>query len=254
MGRGYTGGSVRRRGDIDCRSGVNMRPGFIGFAVLWLVVTCWTSGAYSQVAPSAVERAGYRGVLAAAARGYADEIHTLAENGADLDVRDVYGRTPLHLAAYGAHHGAMRALVAAGADPNGLEDDRYDIVTIAAVADDLETLEMALSLGARADNITSPYDGTALIAAAHLGHVEIVLTLIDAGAPLDHVNNLGWTAVIEAIVLGAGGPQHVETLDTLIRAGANLQLADREGRTPLELARQYGHDTMVQMLIHAGAQ
>jgi ankyrin repeat protein len=233
---------------------VNLRPGFIGSAILWFVVTCWTAGVHSQVAPSAGEMAGYSGLLAAATRGHADVIRALVANGADLDVRDAHDRTPLHVATYGAHHASMRALVAAGADPNALEDDRYDIVTIAAVADDLEALETALSLGARADNITSPYYGTALIAAAHLGHVEIVRALINAGAPLDHVNNLGWTAVIEAIVLGDGGPRHVETLKILMRARANLQLADQNGRTPLELARLYGHDTKVQMLIRAGAQ
>lgn len=233
---------------------MNARSGFIGFTILWFVVACWTTGVHSQVPPSAGEMAGYSGLLAAATRGHADVIRALAANGADLDVRDAHGRTPLHVATYGAHHTAMRALVTAEADPNALEDDRYDIVTIAAVADDLETLETALSLGTRADNITSPYDGTALIAAAHLGHVEIVRALINAGAPLDHVNNLGWTAVIEAIVLGDGGPRHIETLDILIRAGANLQLADRGGRTPLELARLHGHDTMLQMLVRAGAK
>ena len=84
----------------------------------------------------------------------------------------------------------------AGANPNALERDRYDIVTIAAVANDVATLALALGLGASAKNVTSRYDGTALIAAAHLGHVEVVRLLIRAGAPLDHVNNLGWTALI----------------------------------------------------------
>ncbi len=44
-------------------------------------------------------------------------------------------------------------------------------------------------------------------------------TLIQAGAPLDHVNNLGWTAVIESIVLGDGGPRHTDTLAALVGAG-----------------------------------
>ena len=55
--------------------------------------------------------------------------------------------------------------------------------------------------------------------------------LIAAGAPLDHVNNLHWTAVIESIVLGNGGPRHVETLRALVKAGANLQLTDRTRNT-----------------------
>ena len=104
-----------------------------------------------------------------------------------------------------ASRDATRTLLRLGADPNALESQQYDIVTIAAVADDVPMLRIALDGGCRPNNITSPYQGTALIAAAHLGHVEVVRTLIAAGAPLDHVNNLGWTALIESIVLGDGG-------------------------------------------------
>ena len=50
------------------------------------------------------------------------------------------------------------------------------------------------------------YDGTAPIAAAHLGHDGVVRQLIAAGAPLDHVNNLHWTALIESIVAGRRRP------------------------------------------------
>jgi hypothetical protein len=76
----------------------------------------------------------------------------------------------------------MRALAAAAADPNAMDDERYDMVTVASVAGDVPTLELALSLGCSAKNITSPYGGTALIAAAHLGHAEVVRVLIRAGA------------------------------------------------------------------------
>jgi ankyrin repeat protein len=93
-----------------------------------------------------------------------------------------------------------------------------------------------------------------LIAAAHLGHAEVVRTLIRAGAPLDHVNNLGWTALIESIVLGDGGPKHIDTLKALIEAKANLNLPDRSGRTPLALARARGYGSMVKLLQEAGAR
>jgi ankyrin repeat protein len=202
----------------------------------------------AQVPPSAGEKSGYTGVFAAAARGDAEGIQRLVARGARTDVRDGHSRTPLHVAAYGRHHDAMRALVAAGAAPNALEGDRYDIVTIAAVADDVPTLKVALDLGCSAKNVTSRYDGTALIAAAHLGHAEVVRTLIAAGAPLDHVNNLGWTALIESIVLGDGGARHTATLKALIEAGASTKLADRQGRTPLELARSRGYKQMVALL------
>lgn len=100
---------------------------------------------------------------------------------------------------------------------------------------------------------TSRYDGTALIAAAHLGHAEVVRELIRAGAPLNRVNNLGWTAVIEAIVLGDGGADHQATLKHLIDAKADLNLADRNGTRPLGLARGRGYAPMVKMLEAAGA-
>ena len=208
------------------------------------------SAAQAQVPPSAGEKSAYKGLHAAAARGDAAEIKRVlaGAKAVQVDARDGYGRTPLHVAAYGRHHDAMRALVAAGANPNALENDRYDIVTIAAVADDVLTLKIALELGCSAKNVTSRYDGTALIAAAHLGHAEVVRTLIAAGAPLDHVNNLHWTALIESIVLGDGGPRHTETLKALLDAGASAKLTDRQGRTPLELARSRGYKEMIALL------
>ncbi len=218
------------------------------------LLACLTGTVNAQVPPSPAERAAYTGLLAAAAKGDAAAIRSLAAKGAQVDVRDGHRRTPLHVAAYGKHHAAMRALVAAGANPNALERDRYDIVTIASVADDVPTLRLALELGCSAKNITSRYDGTALIAAAHLGHAEVVRVLIRAGAPLDHVNNLGWTALIESIVLGKGGPRHTDTLKALVEAGANVNLPDRNRRTPLALARNRGYAEMVGILEKAGAR
>ena len=158
------------------------------------------------------------------------------------------------MATFRKNRDAISALAAAGADINALENDRYDAVTIAAVADDVGTLRMLLQLKASAKQITSRYDGTALIAAAHLGHDLVVKMLIDAGAPLDHVNNLGWTALIESIVLGNGGSRHTETLRALVRAGANVNIADRNGQTPLALARSRSYKNMVQILEKAGAK
>jgi ankyrin repeat protein len=122
------------------------------------------------------------------------------------------------------------------------------------VANDEETLRLLLALGASAKQVTSRYDGTALIAAAHLGHAGVVRQLIAAGAPLDHVNNLHWTATIESIVLGDGGLRHQATLKALVDAGANLQLSDREGRTPLQLAQARGYREMVKLLEAARAR
>jgi ankyrin repeat protein len=208
----------------------------------------------AQTAPTAAEAASYQGLHAAAHRGDLAQIAKLVAARADLNARDARGHTPVHVASFARQREAIRALAAAGANIELLENDRYDAVTIASVADDEETLRVLLALGASAKLVTSRYDGTALIAAAHLGHDGVVRQLIAAGAPLDHVNNLHWTAVIEAIVLGDGGPRHQATLKALVDAKANLQLKDRDGRTPLALARARGYAAMVKMLEAAGAK
>ena len=223
-------------------------------AWLTIVFLALTVPASAQVAPSAAEIAGYHGLHAAAAKDDAAEIERLVKTGAAIDVRDNYQRTPLHVAIYKSHGDAARALLRLGADPNALEAQKYDIVTIAAVADDVPMLKLALEGGGSAKNITSPYDGTALIAAAHLGHDQVVRVLIAAKAPLDHVNNLGWTALIESIVLGDGGRRHVACLEALVKAGANVNLADRNGATPLTLTREHHYTEMVRILEGAGAR
>lgn len=203
--------------------------------------------ASAQIAPSANESARYTGLLAAAHKGDLAKLNTLLAKKPALEVRDERQRTPLHVATHAKQREAIRLLAAAGANLNALEFQRYDPVTIAAVANDEETLALLLQLGASAKNVTSLYDGTALIAAAHLGHLGVVKQLIAAGAPLDHVNNLHWTAMIEAVVLGDGGKNHTEIVRALLAAGANPTLADREGNTPLMLARAHGYSAMVRL-------
>lgn len=238
---------------MSCRSPSGTRRALVilGTVVALLVAP---APALAQRPPSDAEVKSYRGLHAAAANGDAAEIGRLIAAGADREARDRNGRTPLHVAAFRRQYDAARALMLRGADPNALDAQRYDIITIAAVADDLLMLQIALEGGASARNMTSPYDGTALIAAAHLGHEEVVKMLIKAGAPLDHVNNLGWTALIESIVLGDGGPRHTETLRALVAAGANPNLADRQDVTPLALARARGYAEMTVILEQAGAR
>ena len=217
-------------------------------------VTLLAGGAGAQTPPSERELRIYAGLHDAAARGDIAEIEKLAAEGEKLNIQDAKSRTPLHVAAYLKQHAAARALLKLGANPNALEIDRYDIVTIAAVANDLEMLKIALEGGASAKNITSRYAGTALIAAAHLGHAEAVKLLIAAKAPLNHVNNLGWTALMEAVVLGNGGANHTATVRALAEANCDVNIPDKQGTTALQHARRRGYVEIARILENAGAR
>jgi hypothetical protein len=78
---------------------------------------------------------------------------------------------------------------------------------------------------------------------------ELLRTEID----VDHVNNLGWTALLEAIILGDGGPRHTEVVRLLLEGGADPNLADDSGVRPLRHARKAGHDEIARLLVAAGA-
>lgn len=203
----------------------------------------------AQSGPSQTQVAAYSGLLQAAHEDDLTSVLALIADGSNLESRDTSGRTPVIVAAYASNDRIIEALARAGADMNALEHQDYDIVTIASVANDLTLLKLALDNGASAKNRTSPYDGTALIAAAHLGHQEVVAMLIEHGAPLDHVNNLGWTALIEAVILGDGGKKHTRTVKRLLKAGADQTLGDSQGVTPLTHAKSNGYQEMVNLFI-----
>ncbi len=129
-----------------------------------------------------------------------------------------------------------------------LENRLYDVLTIAAVADDPELVSLAMELGNAPGLVTSVYVGTALIAAADLGHHDISARLVEGGAPLDHIKNLAWTASMEAVVLGDGGPDHIKTVQILVDAGADKSIGDRDGVTRLQHATSRGYAEMVEIL------
>jgi len=167
--------------------------------------------------------------------------------------RDEVGKTPLLLATELNRVEAARALIEAGADVNAKDAKQDSPYLLAGASGHMEILKLTLSHGADLKS-TNRYGGTALIPAAERGHVEVVRTLIAAGVKVDHVNNLGWTALLEAIILSDGGKKHQDILAQLIQAGADVNLADKKGVSPLEHARERGYKEMVQQLQNAGAK
>lgn len=191
-----------------------------------------------------------RNLITAASIGDLDLVNRLLKAGASYHAVDERGRSALLSAVYNRRGDVARALIMAGADVNQKDGESNTAFLLGAATNQIDVVRLSLSHGADTRS-TDRYDGTALIAASQHGNVEVVKLLLKAGVPVDRVNQLGWTALLEAIILGDGSARYEEIVQLLLDAGADANLADREGITPSRHARERGYKTMVKMLMRA---
>lgn len=165
--------------------------------------------------------------------------------GAPLEARDAAKRTPLMIATRANRVEIARLLIEAGADVNAKDNIRDTPFLYAGAEGRDEILTLILATGKADLADTNRYGGNALIPAAHHGHPSTVKILLDAGIAVNHVNALGWTALIEAVILGDGGPVYQKIVGLLVDAGADPSIADKDGVSALEHARRLRYDEMV---------
>jgi ankyrin repeat protein len=188
-----------------------------------------------------------RSLLAAARTGDADAAAIALRQGADVDVRDGAGRTPLLIAVTEDRLAVARLLVAMGASPDAL-DDRHDTPwLVTGVTGSVPMAELLLRFDPDL-TIRNRYGGVSIIPAAERGHVGYVRRVATTRIDLDHVNNLGWTALLEAIILGDGSARYVEIVSILLDHGADPTIRDGDGVSPLEHARDRGFTAIARML------
>jgi ankyrin repeat protein len=188
------------------------------------------------------------GLVAAAEQGDAHLVADLLERGADVDERDASGRTAVTAAVYAGSAETVRLLVDAGADVNIQDDSRANAFLALGETGNVSVLDEVLR-GNPDVGLTNRFGGTALIPAADRGHVDMVRALLArTDVAVDHVNDLGWTALLEAVILGDGGAAHTEIVRLLLAAGADRDIADRDGLTPLEHATRSGYEEITALL------
>lgn len=169
----------------------------------------------------------------------------------DLEIKDKNGKTALMIATYNHDNKIAELLIAAGADVNAQDTKQNSPFLYAGAEGNVEILKMGLENGANF-NLYNRYGGTALIPAAEKGHLEVVKILTKVpNYPINHINKLGWAALLEAIILSAESETQTAIVKTLIDAGADVNIADKDGITALQHAKDKGLDDIVGILLNA---
>lgn len=177
-----------------------------------------------------------------------DKVATALENGADVNATDHQKRSLLLLATHNNDLKMAQLLVAHGADVNQQDAIKDSPFLYAGAAGHTSLVKLYLENGARFD-VFNRYHGSALIPACERGHLEVVKLLANTdGFPIDHVNRLGWTALMEAVVLGDGSKTYVQVVQTLVDAGCDITIPDKDGVTALQHARKMGFTEIANVL------
>jgi hypothetical protein len=192
-------------------------------------------------------------LIAAAARGDLARAETLIAAKTPLDTQDAEGRTALLHAVDRNHVDIAKALIAAGADIN-VRAKNLDTPWLLAGAQGRTEIIRAMIPKGPDFSIRNRYGGNALIPACERGHVETIKLLLTTAIDVNHINNLGWTCLLEIVILGDGGPRHREAAKLVLAAGADPNLADKNGVTPLAHARANGQTEIAAMIEKAGGR
>ncbi|MFF2449128.1 ankyrin repeat domain-containing protein [Neobacillus sp. NPDC058068] len=192
-------------------------------------------------------------LLQAAKRGEADTLSKLIKNGADINAQDSRGRTAIMNATYSNDVETAKILIKKGANVNIQDDIKNSPFLYAGAEGYLDILELTIKAGAD-PTITNRYGGTALIPASEHGYVDVINVLLtQTDIDVNHINNLGWTALLEAIILNNGDKKQQQTVQLLIEHGANVNIPDNDNVTPLQHAREKGFKEIEKILLKAGA-
>jgi ankyrin repeat protein len=192
-------------------------------------------------------------LISAAEKGDIETVKSLLKKDIYIHTQDKEGRCALVAAAYQNHLEIVDLLIAAGADVN-MKDNTLQSAYLISTSDGFtELLKKTLKAGADV-YCTDSYNGTGLIRAADRGHVEIIEELLKTDIRVNHINRIGWTALHEAIILGDGGQRHTEVTRMLVEAGADVNLPDKEGVSPLSHAKKRNFTNIIKILENSGAK
>ena len=191
--------------------------------------------------------------LLAAQQGELTKLKSCLYQGVGINACNRQEQTAITLASLNKKYDCVVALLDAGADINKQDQTCLNPFLISCLNNDLTLLRILLP--ARPDlNRLTRFGGVGLTPACEKGHLEIVKELLHrTHINVNHTNFVGWTPLLEAIVLNDGGETQQTIVGLLLEHGASPHMTDKYGKTPLELAREKGYEEIAQLLIAAGA-
>ncbi|WP_343562151.1 ankyrin repeat domain-containing protein [Sphingobacterium sp.] len=187
-------------------------------------------------------------IIEAVSKGQVNALKELLDKGANANQKDKDSKSLLLIATEKKDLAMAKLLLQYGANVNQQDNILNSPFLYAGASGYTELVKLYLDHGADF-KIFNRYNGTALIPACERGHVETVKLLANTkGFPIDHINRLGWTALLEAIILGDGSQKYVDIVQILLDANSDKNIADNEGVTPLQHARKRGFHKIATIL------
>ncbi|WKT78528.1 ankyrin repeat domain-containing protein [Lysinibacillus fusiformis] len=192
--------------------------------------------------------------LAAAEAGDRDTLQRFLQQGVDINARNKQKRTAILLAAMNDQLETVKFLIQEGADINLQDQICLNPFLYGCINGKLELVKIMLQANTDLERLTR-FGGVGVHPASEKGFVEVVRELVTkTDINVNHTNICGWTPLIEAILLNDGGEKQQEIVRLLVEHGADTQLVDQYGVTPLAIAREKGFTAIEKILLEAGAK
>lgn len=200
-------------------------------------------------------------------RNDVEVVKQLLSREADPNVRNIFGSTPLLEAVKVANLESVRLLLEAGADPNLGNEDNQTPLMIAADIGSLEISELLISKGANVNAVETWRGQNALMWASAANHGAVAKLLVKHGADVNlRAASFDWATQITSepraqyrptggltplLYAARGGCK--ECIDAILDAGADINLPDPDGVTPLMVAIDNLHFDVAAHLLKRGA-
>ncbi len=142
-----------------------------------------------------------------------------------------------------------KVLIDHGADVNQQDNIQDSPYLYAGAQGKTEILAYMLKNSQPNQQIYNRFGGNTIIPAAEKGHLDTVKLLLEDGTvDINHQNNYGYTALIEAIALTDGSKVYQDIVAELLKYGADKNLKDNYGKTATDYARELGYGNILKML------